>query len=72
MRGPAGAHGEVHPATVTADAEGLTARLHKPAYGVAAGQALVVYAPDAAGDTVIASGTIDATEAVDAAETAGV
>nr|WP_307788981.1 tRNA 2-thiouridine(34) synthase MnmA [Glycomyces salinus] len=57
------AHGQVHPATVAADADGLTARLHRPAYGVAAGQALVVYDPDAeAGDAVLASGTIDSTE----------
>nr|WP_211234703.1 tRNA 2-thiouridine(34) synthase MnmA [Glycomyces arizonensis] len=62
------AHGEVYPATVTADAGGLTAKLHKPAYGVAAGQALVVYDPDASdGDAVLCSGTIDATTAVEAA-----
>ncbi|HEU5130003.1 MAG TPA: tRNA 2-thiouridine(34) synthase MnmA [Glycomyces sp.] len=55
------AHGEVHPATVTADDDGLTARLHKPAYGVAPGQALVVYDPQRdRGDAVLCSGTIDA------------
>ncbi len=57
------AHGEVYPATVTADPEGLTARLHKPAHGVAAGQTLVVYEPDAEGDAVLCSGTIDDTAA---------
>ncbi|WP_408611096.1 tRNA 2-thiouridine(34) synthase MnmA [Glycomyces xiaoerkulensis] len=63
------AHGEVYPATVTADEQGLAARLHRPAYGVAAGQALVVYDPDAeAGDAVLASGTIDATRSPAAAD----
>ncbi|MEU6859610.1 tRNA 2-thiouridine(34) synthase MnmA [Glycomyces sp. NPDC046736] len=62
------AHGEVYPATVSAGEDGLTARLHKPAYGVAAGQALVVYDPESErGDAVLASGTIDATSAVEAA-----
>ncbi|WP_460497869.1 tRNA 2-thiouridine(34) synthase MnmA [Glycomyces tarimensis] len=57
------AHGEVYPATVTVEDGGLTASLAKPAYGVAAGQALVVYGPDAElGDAVIASGTIEATQ----------
>src|SRR5690606_25222794 len=58
------AHGEVYPATVTAEDGGLTARLHKPAYGVAAGQALVVYDPDRErGDAVLCSGTIASTGA---------
>nr|WP_255672862.1 tRNA 2-thiouridine(34) synthase MnmA [Glycomyces amatae] len=61
------AHGEVYPALVTADGHGLTARLRKPAFGVAAGQALVVYDPDAAdGDAVLASGTIDEAGTVEA------
>ncbi|GAA2138519.1 tRNA-specific 2-thiouridylase [Glycomyces algeriensis] len=62
------AHGEVYPATVTPEDGGLTAQLHKPAFGVAAGQALVVYDPDAAqGDAVLASGTIDAAHGLTAA-----
>ena len=56
------AHGECYPATVTCDGETLTAQLHTPASGVAAGQAMVVYAPDAAGDRVLASATISRTE----------
>ncbi|QSB06983.1 tRNA 2-thiouridine(34) synthase MnmA [Natronoglycomyces albus] len=56
------AHGEVYPAHVTPTDTGLTARLAKPAYGVAAGQALVVYQPQDPDDVVIASGTITATE----------
>ncbi|SDE08149.1 tRNA-specific 2-thiouridylase [Glycomyces harbinensis] len=60
------AHGEVYPARVTADGDGLTARLRKPAFGVAAGQALVVYDPDAGdGDAVLASGTIEETGGAD-------
>ncbi|WP_277605597.1 tRNA 2-thiouridine(34) synthase MnmA [Glycomyces sp. L485] len=64
------AHGEVYPATVTVEDGGLTARLGKPAFGVAAGQAMVVYDPDPdaeLGDAVLASGTIDAAESVEAA-----
>lgn len=56
------AHGEVYPATVTPTDDGLTARLTKPAYGVAAGQALVVYQPESTDDLVLASGTITASE----------
>jgi tRNA-specific 2-thiouridylase len=52
------AHGEPLPATVTVTADGLTARLHRPARGVAAGQAIVAYRPDAAGDVVLGSATI--------------
>ncbi|MGH8876307.1 MAG: aminomethyltransferase beta-barrel domain-containing protein, partial [Stackebrandtia sp.] len=58
------AHGEVHDATVTCDDSGITARLREPAKGVAAGQALVVYRPDADGDIVLASATIARTEAL--------
>ncbi|AGL20511.1 tRNA-specific 2-thiouridylase MnmA [Actinoplanes sp. N902-109] len=54
------AHGEVVPATVTVDADGFTARLHTPARGVAAGQAIVAYQPDPAGDIVLGSATITA------------
>jgi tRNA-specific 2-thiouridylase len=52
------AHGEVVPAVVTASAGGLTAELRAPARGVAAGQAIVAYRPDPAGDIVIGSATI--------------
>jgi tRNA-specific 2-thiouridylase len=37
------AHGEPLPASVEVDGRRLTARLEQPAYGVAAGQTLVVY-----------------------------
>jgi tRNA-uridine 2-sulfurtransferase len=53
------AHGEVVPAVVTVDGAGLTAQLKTPARGVAAGQALVVYRPDPAGDIVLGSATLD-------------
>jgi tRNA-specific 2-thiouridylase len=56
------AHGEPHPAVVTADEHGMTARLSKPAYGIAPGQAMVVYTHDDGGDVVVASGTIDTAE----------
>ncbi|GIG58186.1 tRNA-specific 2-thiouridylase MnmA [Longispora fulva] len=52
------AHGEVYPATVTTDGSTLTAVLAHPATGVAAGQAIVVYRPDPAGDVVLGSATI--------------
>lgn len=58
------AHGEVYPATVTCEDGVLSARLHESAKGVAAGQAMVVYRPDAAGDMVVASATIDRTESL--------
>ena len=59
------AHGAVHPATVTSDGTTLTARLHTPAQGVAAGQAIVVYLPDErGGDRVVASATISGTRAL--------
>jgi tRNA-specific 2-thiouridylase len=55
------AHGEVVPATVTVADGVLTARLHKPARGVAAGQAIVAYRADATeGDVVLGSATITA------------
>ena len=54
------AHGEVVQAVVTAAAEGLTAQLRSPARGVAAGQAIVAYRPDPAGDIVLGSATITA------------
>ena len=52
------AHGEALSATVEVDAGALTARLHRPARGVAAGQAIVAYQPDPAGDIVLGSATI--------------
>jgi tRNA-specific 2-thiouridylase len=52
------AHGMTSPATVTLDGSDVTARLHRPQTGVAAGQALAMYA----GDVVLGSATITATE----------
>jgi tRNA-uridine 2-sulfurtransferase len=52
------AHGEPVPAVVTLADGRLTARLRRPARGVAAGQAVVVYHPDPAGDIVLGSATI--------------
>jgi tRNA-specific 2-thiouridylase len=54
------AHGDVVPATVTLDGDGLRAELHRPVRGVAAGQAIVAYRPDPAGDVVLGSATIAA------------
>ncbi len=56
------AHGEAVPATVTADLAGMTARLRRPVRGIAAGQAVVAYRPDPAGDIVLGSATISATD----------
>jgi tRNA-uridine 2-sulfurtransferase len=53
------AHGEVVRADVTLDDGGLTARLHASARGVAAGQAIVAYQRDPAGDIVLGSATIE-------------
>jgi tRNA-specific 2-thiouridylase len=52
------AHGETVPATVTLDGDRLTARLHRPARGIAPGQAVVAYRPDPVGDVVLGSATI--------------
>jgi tRNA-specific 2-thiouridylase len=54
------AHGEVVPAEVTVDADGLTASLRTEARGIAAGQAIVAYRRDPAGDIVLGSATIAA------------
>jgi tRNA-specific 2-thiouridylase len=54
------AHGEAVPATVTVSDGALTARLHRPVRGVAAGQAVVAYRPDPAGDVVLGSATVTA------------
>jgi tRNA-specific 2-thiouridylase len=53
------AHGEVHPCTAWLDGDDLRVRLHRPARGVAKGQAAVLYD----GDTVLGSATIDRTGA---------
>jgi tRNA-specific 2-thiouridylase len=50
------AHGMVSPATVQVGEDGVVARLHRPQHGVAAGQALVMYADD----EVLGSATITA------------
>jgi tRNA-uridine 2-sulfurtransferase len=50
------AHGMTSPATVTVDGAAVTATLHAPQAGVAAGQALVMYD----GDVVLGSATITA------------
>jgi tRNA-specific 2-thiouridylase len=52
------AHGDPVSATVTVDAGGLTATLHRPVRGVAAGQAIVAYRPDPGGDVVLGSATV--------------
>jgi tRNA-uridine 2-sulfurtransferase len=66
------AHGEVVPAIVTVDGDTLSARLLAPARGVAAGQAIVAYRRDPAGDIVLGSATITSGAASEAllAETA--
>ncbi|MHB1819478.1 MAG: tRNA 2-thiouridine(34) synthase MnmA [Streptosporangiaceae bacterium] len=51
------AHGEVYPATCRPEGDALRLRLHRPARGVARGQAAVLYD----GDVVLGSGTIAAT-----------
>jgi tRNA-specific 2-thiouridylase len=52
------AHGEVVSGVVVLHGDELTARLRTPARGIAAGQALVAYRPDPAGDIVLGSATI--------------
>jgi tRNA-specific 2-thiouridylase len=52
------AHGEPVPATVTVTGDRLVATLDSPVRGVAAGQAIVAYRPDPAGDIVLGSATI--------------
>jgi tRNA-specific 2-thiouridylase len=69
------AHGEPVPARVSVVDGRLTAELDQPVRGVAAGQAVVAYRPDPAGngDVVLGSATISAaiSATVDAATTAG-
>lgn len=52
------AHGGAVPAVVSLERGRLTARLRQPVRGVAPGQAIVAYRPDAAGDIVLGSATI--------------
>jgi tRNA-specific 2-thiouridylase len=52
------AHGEVVPAVVTVAGDRMTAALRSLARGIAAGQAIVAYRPDPAGDIVLGSATI--------------
>jgi tRNA-uridine 2-sulfurtransferase len=54
------AHGAPVPAVVEVSGDRLTARLRRPARGIAAGQAIVVYRTDAEGDIVLGSATISA------------
>jgi tRNA-specific 2-thiouridylase len=55
------AHGETLPARVSLAGDRLTAQLGRPARGIATGQAVVCYHPDADGDIVLGSATIAAT-----------
>jgi tRNA-specific 2-thiouridylase len=52
------AHGDAVPATVDVAPGRVTATLHRPARGIAAGQAMVAYRPDVDGDVVLGSATI--------------
>ncbi|HYN93718.1 MAG TPA: tRNA 2-thiouridine(34) synthase MnmA [Pilimelia sp.] len=52
------AHGDTVPATVRVAGDDVLATLVRPVRGVAAGQALVAYLPDPAGDVVLGSATI--------------
>ncbi len=52
------AHGDPVPAVVSLADGTLTANLRRPVRGVAAGQAVVAYRPDSAGDVVLGSATI--------------
>jgi tRNA-uridine 2-sulfurtransferase len=52
------AHGEATPAVVEAVGDRLVATLDSPVRGIAAGQAIVAYRPDPAGDIVLGSATI--------------
>jgi len=60
------AHGAPVPATVSVSEDRLDAALHEPVRGIAAGQAVVAYRPDPAGDVVLGSATIAATVGVTA------
>jgi len=55
------AHGGTAPAVAELVGDELQVHLREPLTGVAPGQAVALYRPDAAGDLVLASATIDAT-----------
>ena len=58
------AHGATAAASITVADDGtVAARLDTPARGIAAGQALVIYRPDPAGDVVLGSATITRAQA---------
>jgi tRNA-specific 2-thiouridylase len=61
------AHGEPVPARVSLDGDRLVAVLDTPVRGVAAGQAMVAYRPDPAGDIVLGSATITSATRLSAA-----
>lgn len=52
------AHGGVAAAVAEPAGTGLAVTLREPLTGVATGQAVVLYRPDAGGDVVLGSGTI--------------
>ena len=62
------AHGDVHACTAWLDADLLRIRLHRPARGVAKGQAAVLYT----NDTVLGSATISATSSATISATSSV
>jgi tRNA-specific 2-thiouridylase len=55
------AHGGLAPAVAEPGADGLRVELAEPLRGVAPGQAVALYRPDAGGDVVLGSATITAT-----------
>ena len=56
------AHGGVAAAVAEPTPDGLRVELHEPLRGVAPGQAVALYRPDGAGDVVLGSATIVATQ----------
>jgi tRNA-specific 2-thiouridylase len=52
------AHGAAVPASAERDGDRLVVRLHEPVRGMAAGQAVVLYAPDDDGDRVLGGGRV--------------
>ena len=58
MRGAGAAHGEAVNAVAELAGDELQVRLRTPLRGVAPGQTLVLYQPDADGDEVLGSATI--------------
>ena len=56
------AHGSLHPADVVVAGRNLVVDLHEPAFGVAAGQAVVAYGPD--GEECLGGGRIVATDRI--------